>query len=238
MFAPQDYKYQEDSPIARDIYNVGNSLGSGSVGAYVDGKVVRVAEVADRQWRIISSGPVRAIVEFTYKGWKIDDRTVDLTTRVTQWAGERGFGERVTLRNAEGITIVGGLSRKPDLKEFSVDASCSIGIWGHQVVRPGTGATESLPDENLGLALLAPESSPGCKINDDPNNYLAKIALQNGTARWYVLAAWDQEESGRIRTLDEFTRLVQKENDRLTQPASATIVPQPSVLTAASPGTK
>jgi unsaturated rhamnogalacturonyl hydrolase len=236
MFAPQDYKYQEDSPIARDIYNVGNSLGSGSVGAWVNGKVVRVADVADRQWRIVSAGPVRSVVEFTYKGWKIGDRTLDLTTRVTQWAGERGFGERVTLRNAEGLTIVGGLSRKPDLKEFSVDASCSIGIWGHQVVRPGTGATESLPDENLGLALLAPESSPSCKINDDPNNYLAKISLENGTARWYVLAAWDQEETARISTLEEFTRLVQKENDRLTQPASATIVPQPSVLTASSGG--
>jgi unsaturated rhamnogalacturonyl hydrolase len=238
MFAPQEYKYQEDSPIARDIYNVGNSLGSGSVGAWVDGKVVRVADVADRQWRIVSTGPVRAIVEFTYKGWKIGDRSVDLTTRVTQWAGERGFGERVTLRNAEGLTIVGGLSRKPDLKEFSVDASCSIGIWGHQVVRPGTGATESLPDENLGLALLAPESATTCKINDDPNNYLARITLQNGTARWYVLAAWDQEEAGRISTLEEFTQLVQKENERLTEPASATIVTQPGVLTAASPGTK
>ena len=63
-----------------------------------------------------------------------------------------------------------------------------------------------------------------------------KISLENGTARWYVLAAWDQEETARISTLEEFTRLVQKENDRLTQPASATIVPQPSVLTASSGG--
>jgi unsaturated rhamnogalacturonyl hydrolase len=238
MFAPQDYKYQEESPIARDIYNVGNSLGSGSVGAWVDGKVVRVADVADRQWRIVSTGPVRAIVEFTYKGWKIGDRTVDLTTRVTQWAGERGFGERVILRNAEGLTIVGGLSRKPDLKEFSVDASCSIGIWGHQVVRPGTGATESLPDENLGLALLAPESSTNCKINDDPNNFLARISLQSGTARWYVMAAWDQEENGRISTLEEFTHLVQKENERLLEPASATVLQQPGAPSTALSGGK
>jgi len=225
MFAPQDYKYQEESPIARDIYNVGNSLGSGSVGAWVDGKVVRVADVADRQWRIVSTGPVRAIVEFTYKGWKISDRSVDLTTRVTQWAGERGFGERITVHKAGGLTFVAGLSRKPDLKEFSVGPSCSIGIWGHQIVRPGTGATETLPDQNLGLALLAPESAKECKINDDANNYLAKITLNsNGSAWWYVMAAWDQEESGRISTLEDFTRLVEERNGRLNKPAAAVIL--------------
>ena len=232
MFAPQDYKYQEESPIARDIYNVANSLGSGSVGAWVDGKVVRVADVTDRQWRIVSSGPVRAIVEFTYKGWKVGGRTVDMTTRVTQWAGERGFGERVTVSDPEGLTLVAGLSRKPDLNEFSVDPSCSIGIWGHQVVRPGTGATESLPDQNLGLALLAPGTPKDCKINDDPNNYLAKVSVKDKVARWYVLAAWDQEETNRISTLEDFTSLVKKQSARLEQPASVIILPSPKAASA------
>ncbi|HZR28984.1 MAG TPA: glycoside hydrolase family 88 protein [Terriglobales bacterium] len=225
MFGAEGYKYQEESPIARDIYNVGNSLGSGSVGAWVDGKVVRVADVTDRQWRIVNTGPVRAIVEFTYKGWKTGSRTVDLTTRVTQWAGERGFGERVTVSNPEGLTLVAGLSRKPDLNEFSVDSSCSIGIWGHQVVRPGTGATESLPDQNLGLALLAPGTPKDCEIKDDPNNYLAKVAVKDKVARWYVLAAWDQEETDRISTLEDFTSLVKKQSARLEHPASVIILP-------------
>lgn len=235
MFGAEGYKYQEESPIARDIYNVGPSLGSGSVGAWVDGNVVRVADVTDRQWRIISTGPVRAIVEFTYKGWKIGDRSTDLTTRVTQWAGERGFGERVTLSNPEGKTLVAGLSRKPDLNEFSVEPSCSIAIWGHQVVEPGTGKTESLPDQNLGLALLAPGTPKDCKINTDANNFLAKVAVKDKVARWYVLAAWDQEETERISTLEDFTRMVKEQSARLEHPASAVIITTTSVFRSGAP---
>src|SRR5260370_36560685 len=143
----------------------------------MDGNVVRVADVTDRQWRIISTGSVRAIVEFTYKGWKIGDRSTDLTTRVMQWAGERGFGERVTISNPDGITLVAGLSRKPDLNEFSAEPSCSIAIWRHQVLRPGTGGTEPLPDRNLRLALLAPWPPTDYKIHTDANNFLAKVAV-------------------------------------------------------------
>ncbi len=64
-FAQPDYKYQEESPLARDIYNVGKSLGAGGVGAWIDGHAVPVSEVNDRKWRIVSAGPVRSIVEFS-----------------------------------------------------------------------------------------------------------------------------------------------------------------------------
>lgn len=237
MFGATGYKYQEESPLARDIYNVGNSLGSGGVGAWVNGQVVRVADVTDRQWKIIATGPVRAIVEFTYKGWQVDGRSVDLTSRVTQWAGERGYAHHVTVNNLDGVTLVAGLSRKPDLKEFSAAPSCSIGIWGHQVVRAGTGATESLPDQNLGLALLAPHAPKNCEISSDPNNYLAKIPVKNGTAWWYVLAAWDQEETDRIATLEDFTRMVKAQSGRLEHPASVSVLPLPQPASAAAKAT-
>src|SRR5215470_989146 len=64
-FAAPNYKYQEESCIGRDIYNVGKSLGAGGVGAWIDGRAVPVADVSSRNSRIISTGPVRSIVEFT-----------------------------------------------------------------------------------------------------------------------------------------------------------------------------
>jgi hypothetical protein len=89
MFGSPEYDYHEESPFGRDIYKIGNALGLGAIGALVDGKVVKVAEVSDRSWRIVADGPVRSIVELIYKGWKVGDRSVDLTSRMTIWAGER-----------------------------------------------------------------------------------------------------------------------------------------------------
>src|SRR5258708_24420543 len=90
-------------------------MGIGSVGALGDGKVVRVADAAERNWRIISNGPVRAIDELEYKGWKVAGRSVDLVSRITQWAGEHGFEHRISSANADGLTLVAGLTRKPGL---------------------------------------------------------------------------------------------------------------------------
>jgi unsaturated chondroitin disaccharide hydrolase len=198
IFGAPEYDYHEESPYGRDIYKIGDALGIGAIGALVDGKVIKVADVAERRWRVISAGPVRSIVELEYKGWKVGSRSVDLTSRMTQWAGERGFIHQITAKNAEGLALVTGLPRKPGVPDLGGEASTGkpaqvICTWGHQVLKTGATATESLPDQNLGLALVVPPSSSDHTPTDDAANYLARLALKDGAARWYVAAAWDQE---------------------------------------------
>src|SRR6266567_5880577 len=67
LFGKPEYVYQDESPFGRDIFRVGESLGIGALGALVDGKTVKVADVAERSWRIVADGPVRSIVEVSYK---------------------------------------------------------------------------------------------------------------------------------------------------------------------------
>ncbi|HXP40749.1 MAG TPA: DUF4861 family protein, partial [Candidatus Acidoferrales bacterium] len=90
MYAAPDYTYHDESPEGRDIYKVGDAIGIGAVAGLVDGKVIKVAEVKDRKWRIIASGPVRTMVELEYDGWNARGKIIDLRSRITQWAGERG----------------------------------------------------------------------------------------------------------------------------------------------------
>src|SRR5262249_582907 len=61
MFGAPEYVYHWESPLGRDIYRIGDAIGIGAVAALADGKAVRVSDVADRKWRIISAGPVRTI---------------------------------------------------------------------------------------------------------------------------------------------------------------------------------
>ena len=265
LFGSPEYDYHEESPFGRDIYKIGNALGIGAVGAFVEGKVVKVSDVNDRSWRIVADGPVRSIVELVYKGWKVGDRSVDLTSRMTIWAGERGFEHRISSTNAEGIRLVTGLPRKPGLSEITkVEVRTSsqiVGTWGHQVLMTGATATDSLPDQNLGLIIfLSPPNSQAPPLPADADNHLVSVPLNNGEARWYVAAAWDQENSEAMVTTassakeknnnttlvfpsraltrrEEFIDYARKKDATLTKPAEVTLLSTSATPQSAPPDT-
>jgi len=233
-FGAPGVDYHAESPDGRDIYRIGAALGIGAVGAWVNSKAVKVAEVTERKQRVIGAGPVRAVVELSYRGWKVAGSSVDLTSRITQWAGERGFEHRVFLQPGNGAVLVAGLPRQPGLVELLTPPTrsgevYSLGTWGHQVLGPGARTVDSLPDQNLGLALLVPRASAEDTIAGDPANYLVRIPLQNGSGRWYVSAAWDQEEKAAdskstafrnlpVTSQENFTTYLKEERIRLAHP--------------------
>ncbi len=253
MFGAPEYVYHWDSPLGRDIYRIGDAIGIGAVGALVDGKAARVSDVGERKWRIISAGPVRVVVELSYKGWKIGGHEINLTSRMTQWAGERGFHHRVTAEGADGVTLVTGIVRQPGLQEKMVAPTASEPTftrlwWGHQVEEEGPPATavHMLPDQNLGLAIIA-LGRESKSISDDPLNLLVQPQFVNGKAEWYVTGVWDQENTDNLsvtatsadsrirygtlaapkatpRSFDNFVSFVHDINARLTQPARVVIL--------------
>src|SRR3984893_4548622 len=201
MFGAPEYVYHWESPLGRDIYRIGDAIGIGAVAALVDGKVVKVSDVADRKWRIISAGPVRVIVELTYKGWKVAGREVNLTRRMKQWAGKHGFEHRITAEGADGLILVTGVVRHPRLQEkvfppTPAEPALVRAWWGPQVEEEGPPATaiHNLPNQNLGLAIIA-NGLDSKLAQDDPLNLLIKPQFTNGSASWYVMAMWDQENS-------------------------------------------
>jgi unsaturated chondroitin disaccharide hydrolase len=266
MFGAPEYVYHWESPLGRDIYRIGDAIGIGAVAALVDGKVVKVSDVADRKWRIISAGPVRVIVELTYKGWKVGGREVNLTSRMTQWAGKHGFEHRITAEGADGLTLVTGVVRHPGLEEKVFEPTATEPAlvrvwWGHQVEEEGPPATaiHNLPDQNLGLAIIAAGRESKVAA-DDPLNLLVQPQFINGKASWYVLGVWDQENRDNLtnnatsadsrfrygtlvlpettpRTLDAFVALARETSRRLTQPAQLTIISKTAGPQSAPPDT-
>ncbi len=198
VFSAPQYVYHLESPLGRDIFKVDPTLGVGSVAAMVDGKSTPVAEVAERKWRVLASGPVRSIGEYEFKGWKVGGKTVDMVSRFTQWAGEHGFHHRITVSNGAGLSLVAALPKKPGIDPLMTSLAQNmraVVTWGHQVVVPGTraGSTE-LPDQDLGLALLGPSRQLASPIQDAAN-YLFPLTLSNNSAEWYAAAMWDQENT-------------------------------------------
>jgi unsaturated chondroitin disaccharide hydrolase len=191
-FANPEYDYHAETADGRDIYKVGDALGIGAVGAWDNGKLIKVSDVASRKYRIISSGPVRAIVELVYEGWKVGTRNVTLHSRITQWAGDRGFVHTVTVQNAPDVVLATALPLKKKVPVFHSEKGPSwLATWGEQVVLPGPTATEEQGGTNLGLAIAM--ISGNATLQDDGANHLLTFPLKDSSASWYTLAAWDQE---------------------------------------------
>jgi unsaturated chondroitin disaccharide hydrolase len=242
MYASPDYTYHDESPEGRDIYKVGDAIGIGSVAGIRNGQTIKVAEVKERKWRIVASGPVRTIVELEYDGWNAGGRIIDLRSRITQWAGERGFSHAISSNSGDEFEFVTGLPAKPGIEPVASQQDSPVAwlaTWGEQVVAPGPTATEAVPGENLGLAVVT--LAPHAAFRNDSKNHLVDFKLSAGSASWYAMAAWDQEGSNHrighgnqkeegehqslilpsdaIRNREEFLNAVKDEAERMVQPA-------------------
>ena len=247
MYASPDYTYHDESPEGRDIYKVGDAIGIGSVAAMVDGKAIKVADVKERKWRIIATGPVRTVVELEYAGWNAGGRTIDLRSRITQWAGERGFTHDIFAKSADDFEFVTGLPAKLGIEPVTSGQNSQVewmATWGEQVVAPGPTATEAVPGQQLGLAIVT--LAPHATFRRDSKNYFIDFKLSNGSQSWYTIAAWDQEGSNRrvgyggqkeegqhqslvlpsdgIKTREEFLSTVQEQAERMAQLAGVHIL--------------
>jgi unsaturated chondroitin disaccharide hydrolase len=248
-YATPGYVYHNYSPDGRDIYLVGDALGIGAPAAWVNGTAVHVADVDDRSYRIVSTGPVRAIVELTYRGWKVSSNQLDLRDRITQWAGERGFLQTLESSNAGDLVFATGLTQQqgiPELRSSPNEDPAWLAMWGEQAVEGGNKAVSPiLHGSNLGLAIIMVPAS-GAAANKDNRNYLLTFPLKNGTVSWYSLAAWDQEgtndqvsvDSAReqryyvtrvadvdhVTSQEELVTCVQQEAGRLRAPAIVKIL--------------
>lgn len=249
--------YHEESPFGRDIYKNGDALGIGSIGALIDGKAIKVSDVAERSWKILAAGGVRSILELTYKGWKIGNKTVDLTSRITIWAGQHYFEHAVTVSNGDGIQLVTGLPLKQDVEAIRLSSSANgkarsyLATWGRQVIKTGATATESLPDQNLGLGILVPNVAPKDAASpSDSANHLIKIPLEKNTATYFVVAGWDQEAEesasvfglepsltipAAVKSLESWERYVESLSQFVSSPAPVNVVSKSPAIVAGPP---
>jgi unsaturated chondroitin disaccharide hydrolase len=251
MYASPDYTYHDESPEGRDIYKVGDAIGIGSVAGLVNGKVVKVADVKERKWRIISSGPVRTIVELEYDGWNAGGKIIDLRSRITEWAGERGFTHAIFAKSADDFAFATGLPAKTGIEPLTSNKDSAaewLATWGEQVVAPGPTATGAAPGQQLGLAIVT--LAPHAAFTSDSKNHLIDFKLSDGSQSWYTIAAWDQEGSNRrvghgnqkedgqyqsvvlpaeaIRSREEFLNAVQEQAERMVKPVGIQILSSPA----------
>src|SRR5262245_18379798 len=73
--------YHIDTGEGADFYDVGETLGNGGTASWVGDTLYRSANF--KSYRIIASGPVRAIFELKYDPWNARGRNVSEVKRVS-----------------------------------------------------------------------------------------------------------------------------------------------------------
>src|SRR5262249_36853747 len=140
-----------------------------------------------------STGPVRAIAELTYEGWNAGGIPVTLRTRITQWAGDRGFFQTITADAPPGFIFATGLPLKGEAPALhSTKGRSWLGTWGEQVVMPGATATEPVRGSELGVGIVMIAPSMTTAV-DYQQNHLLTFPGEHNSASWYTFAAWDEE---------------------------------------------
>ena len=198
-----------------DVLKVGTSLGAGSIGMLKDGELYRIGDSGDGSMKIVTEGPVRSIIQFTFKDWICGEQMVNIIHNVTIWAGEYGYDNEVIVEGQEGILISGLVNMLTDtmyVNEF--DDYVSLATFGPQDVL----------GKYLGMGLLfpadiflgtgeAPDSGEGIT-----QTYYGKLKAEaDQPVRFHFITGWEEQDT-KFTELDEFLKLMKFAAERRSAP--------------------
>jgi hypothetical protein len=159
-------RYHMTNGTEMDDYRVGSSRGCGGVGVW-DGKKLFVSSNY-RNWRLITTGPIRSEFELTYDAWDAGNgRKVSETKRYSIDAGSWFTKAQSTFASdpasAGPLTIAIGLAERscgPDGKELIAQDKREgwMSYW----------QPEDKPKGTMGVAIVLPKGSVKEFTNDNP----------------------------------------------------------------------
>ncbi len=205
--------YHIDTGEGADFFSVGESLGAGGTALWQDGELVRAPNFSD--YRIITTGPLRAIFELEYDA--IGDEEVQETKRFIVDAGQYLFRQESTFQtDAESVTYAVGLvERSGTIASTNGNAPWAwLSLWG-PVERNAGG------HGNLGTAVLLHQDHLN-EIRDLDRHYVAlATAMPGASVVHYLGAGWTA--SGAFDTVEDWWAYLDAFSQRLGAPLQVTV---------------
>ena len=207
--------YHIDSGEGADFYSVGTTLGAGGTGVWADGELIRPENFDG--WRILATGPIRAVFEMDYGPFDAGGQSVSETKRITIDAGRHLYRQESTYAADGPVPAVVGLVDRPEGVVASTRDGADwtwLALWG-PVERKNGGHGE------LGTAVIVPSAALG-RIAREGRHYLATVAATPGVpVVSYVGAGWTA--SGDVDAVTDWWALLDAEAARLGAPVVVTV---------------
>ncbi len=191
-----------------DILKVGESLGVGSVGMWVEGKAQRVSLTDSVRCEVVLDGPAQSLIRTTYWGWKVGGKSYDLVSELSITAGSRMTTHCLHIKG-EAPNLCTGLVKDPSAE---VLVSRGEGQYGYFA----TYGRQSLAGDSLGLAVVFRRSDL-VTFEEDSFSHVVVLRPQEGRLTYHFLAAWEQEPGG-LKTWADFVAHLQEILQKLEQP--------------------
>jgi unsaturated chondroitin disaccharide hydrolase len=161
------------------------SLGIGSVIRGAGSGGAALFGIAEENWRVVISGPVRSVLEKVDKDFGFGSSSWQMVTRIVQWAGEHGFEQNLTAAPFDTIPLAVAIPKRGSAEVVTVPDFPALRVaaaW----------------DGERGLAVLVPQDqSDDTKPGNGTGNYLL---LRKSPASWYTAFMWSQEGSDALVT--------------------------------------
>ena len=200
--------YHEMSDWGMDVLKVGDALGIGSLGMWVDGKAERVSVTDSVTCRIAADGPVVSKIQTSYYGWLVGDGAFDVVSDLVICAGSRitWHGVEVT---GDPENLCTGLVKHENTTVLQSDSDTGwsyLALWGEQ----------SLAGDDLGIVVFY-RFEDLVEVTEDELNYAVVLRPEDGRVTYGFAAAWEQEPDG-IRTKEAFVDYLENTIESLNSP--------------------
>jgi hypothetical protein len=211
----KDDSYHHMQEWGMDVFNVGSSLGIGSIGMWFENKVNMVSKTDSIYCEITENGPVRSSVKTTYFGWQVGEKKYDLVSTLSIASGSRLTKCELNISN-DPENIVTGFA-KFEGTDFIRNNGKSI--WAYMALYGNQ--TLVGPEDKLGIAVFYRRNN-FIEMLEDKLNYVVKLRTENGNVDYYFCAAWEQEPDG-IKSLNEFIKYLDDTIELLDNPPTVKI---------------
>lgn len=219
FYTPDELK---DQGYGDDVLWVGQTFGLGAFRGWDGQQPTLVEPVRSRTQRVISYGPLRAIVEVVDRGWKADAQRepVNMTLRYTQYAGHRDtdvdvfFNKDVTdYRFSTGIINVKGSEEFSDKKGLRA-------CWGTDYPAADTIKWKR---ETVGLAVYVPQKNIVSEEPANKDNYAYVLKVDGKHMAYKVIYTSDNESFG-YHSAKEWFNFLKEWKKEVEQPVSITVL--------------
>lgn len=214
-----------------DVLWAGGAIGCGSLKDWKDNQPSNWTDVDVRGQRVITTGPLRTIVE-VYDLGTSDGKgsTFDMTQRYTLCAHHRDLQVDVSLNGAKGKTLCTGVQKVGATATDSVrQGHLPVGFaradglaasWGCDY--PDMGKKHIWGPQAIGLAVYVPQEHVRGTKEDDLNYLLLTKPDDDGKLRYYVTFCAAMEEDG-SKTSEDWMAEAEAWMERLRTPVGITI---------------
>lgn len=141
----------------RDILWAGKSVALGSFRGYQNGSPTTIDTVTSRGQRILTTGPLRSIIEVEDKEWIYNGKPLHMTQRYTIYGGHRDIEVDVKISNAPvSNRYCTGIQKLETDNEGFLQTDGLAGSWGSNI--PDKGMKDLSDTLGLGIYVAPPIS--------------------------------------------------------------------------------